>query len=122
MSRRISERRYTALDKDLVERMRLRRVMGEHCTDVLVLELGVAARTVRKIEVSDSPFLYPRLDRKTLAEVSRRRRIYNLTKEQYESRYSDRALMARYDISRSSLHKRAAALRARKIEQWEKAA
>jgi len=95
------------LNADLAERERLRRIMAENSLDVLEAELGCHVSSLWRFEKNGyDPDLIFILEPDELAEFKRRRQIYWLTREHYRDRYSGRALMARYGISKATLFRR----------------
>lgn len=106
------------LNADFAERYRLKRIMTENSMDVLEAEFNVSICSLVRMEKNRfQPDCCPILGAKVVADIERRRKIYWLTREQYEPRYSDRALMARYDISKPTLLRRAQEFRAFQQEQ-----
>lgn len=105
---KLTDHEICLLNQDFVERDRLRRQIAENMLDVLELELDVSRSTIVRMEKND--FDANRLaiiPREVCSEVKRRRQIYWTVRESYDFRYSDRALQARYNISKSTLLRRA---------------
>lgn len=104
------------LHEDLAERRRLRRILSENSVDVLCMELDIGATTIVRMErCKFDADRFPQIDPDVLAEVKRRRTLYWLASEQYYPRYKDAALMARYDISKPTLTRRAKEWRAMQV-------
>lgn len=111
------------LNADFAERYRLKRIMTENSLDVLEVEFNVSMCSLVRMERNGfAPDSCPILGPEVVADVERRRKIYWLTREQYEPRYSDRALMARYDISKPTLLRRAQEFRQAQQQEQRRAA
>ena len=111
------------LNADFAERYRLKRIMTENSLDVLEVEFNVSMCSLVRMERSGfQRDCCPILGAKVVADIERRRKIYWLTREQYEPRYSDRALMARYDISKPTLLRRAQEFRASRQQEMRRVA
>jgi len=111
------------LHDDLKERRRLRQVLSENSVEVLSLELDIGTTTIARMErCKFDADRFPQIDLTVLAEVKRRRTLYWLASEQYYPRYKDAALMARYDISKPTLTRRAKEWRAAQMESRRMAA
>lgn len=112
------------LYSDLAERLRLRPILTEHSKAVLSMELGVSEASIARM---DSLNYYaercPRIEPDVVKEVAKRRKIYWQAREIYDVRCRKRAIMARYNISGSTLARRQREVRAmmRKNEQREAA-
>ena len=57
-----------------------------------------------------------------MEEAFRRRRIYWLAREEFQSRYSDQAMMARHNISKTTLVRRQKQAYQQQAEQFRRAA
>lgn len=113
-----------AVDADLIKRKELRRRMAENAAEIVTLEVGVSARTIQKVDRLRKvcPALFPRIDQRKLEEAFRRRRIYWLAREEFQSRYSDQAMMARHNISKTTLVRRQKQVYQQQAEQIRRAA
>ncbi|HAC30667.1 MAG TPA: hypothetical protein DCF82_23115 [Marinobacter hydrocarbonoclasticus] len=113
-----------AIDADLIKRKELRRRMAENAAEIVTLEVGVSARTIRKVDslMEVGPAIFPRTDQAKLEEAFRRRRIYWLAREEFQSRYSDQAMMARHNISKTTLVRRQKQVYQQQTEQFRRAA
>ncbi|MEC8823474.1 MAG: hypothetical protein VX673_05830 [Pseudomonadota bacterium] len=113
-----------AIDADLIKRKELRRRMAENAAEIVTLEVGVSARTIRKVDslMEVGPATFPRTDQTKLEEAFRRRRIYWLAREEFQSRYSDQAMMARHNISKTTLVRRQKQVYQQQTEQFRRAA
>lgn len=113
-----------AVDADLIKRKELRRRMAENAAEIVTLEVGVSARTIQKVDRLRKvcPALFPRTDQAKLEEAFRRRRIYWLAREEFQSRYSDQAMMARHNISKTTLVRRQKQVYQQQTEQFRRAA
>ncbi len=113
-----------AIDADLIKRKELRRRMAENAAEIVTREGGVSARTIKKVDRLRKvcPALFPRIDQGKLEEAFRRRRIYWLAREEFQSRYSDQAMMARHNISKTTLVRRQKQVYQQQTEQFRRAA
>jgi|SRR5690554_1089998 len=108
MTRQQYQSRQRRLAADLLERHELRRIMADHSSEAVSRELGVSQLTVQKIDVTDAEWMYPRIARAVVLEVSRRRRIYHEARALYAKRYSGKALARRYGLSSAGIQKASA--------------
>lgn len=118
-NRKLTECQMADFADDYAERERLRRIVSENARIVVAMELGVSAGTIQKVEKGQK---VPRVAPAKVTEVIRRRALYRLCLELYRSDYSDRVLMARYDISKPTLLRRAQEYRAAQMESRRMAA
>lgn len=113
-----------AVDADLIKRKELRRRMAENAADIVTLEVGISARTIQKVDRLRKvrPALFPRIDQKKLEEAFRRRRIYWRAREEFQRRYSDQVMMARHNISKTTLVRRQKQVYRQQAEQLRRTA
>lgn len=94
---------------DMAERDRLRHIMAENSHDVLMMELGVSLSAILRAEKGGKRD--QRIPKAKQAEIKRRRHIYWMTREHYQARYCDRAMMAKYDVCKLTFLRYAQAYR-----------
>ena len=95
------------LYSDLAERLRLRPILTEHCKAVLSVEFGISESSIDWMDrLNYDPSRCPRIGREIVEKVAERRKIYWQAREIYDERCKKRAIMARYNISGSTLARR----------------
>lgn len=112
-----------ALNEDIATHDRMRQQMAPHTKDVLALELGLSPAAIQHME--SAGFVRSsrcRIPAKVYNQVRQSRAIYWQVRNQYVPRYSFKALMQRYNISRSVLKQRINDYRDRPYQEWRAAA
>lgn len=103
----LSDAQNAALWADIATHDRMRQEMAPHTKDVLALEFGLSPGGIQYMEAKGfSRGNKCQVSAKVYDQIRQRRAIYWKIRDQYVRRYSLKALMWRYDISRSALIQR----------------